>query len=268
MPVESSSERKLAVVTGTSRDVGEFVAYGFAQASWDVLGLYRNPQHDSDQAEIIKKVRGYKVRMSAVREDLLDPSAPDLLLDSVKEIFGSRVDALVLSAATGFGRQIEEAREFNVGANMRLVDKFVESMTPGGVIVYVTSDPSHRYQSYANPEVELGPYNSVAQSKFEAETVLRSRQPEFGERGLRLAVVVGNALEGTFVTRVLKGPRYRAVTENWHEISGGEFPTNMDMASAIVRAARGKYPTGHTEYVGVIPRYQLYPTKPEDTNLA
>lgn len=256
-----AAEGKVAVVTGTSRDVGEYVCYGFAQAGWDILGLYRNPQHNEDQASIIKRVKDYKVKMRAIRADLLDPNTPDLLLQELQENFGGRINALVLSASVGLGISVEEARKVNVEANLRLVDKLSGNLVEGGIVVYATSEPAHEYHLLENPEEQLGDYYSVARTKNEAEQILRAR------RDLRTGFVIGNGLEGTFVTRVLKR-RAKDIVGQWQEkAESGQFPLAMEMASAIVNVARGNCPSGHTEYVGVDLQYQLYPARPEGLKL-
>lgn len=259
----AEAERKVAVVTGTSRDVGEYIALGLGQAGYDILGIYRNPQHDQDQADIIKRVESNKVRMTVLRADLTESSTPGLLLAHGRGAFGERkYSALILSAATGFGRPIKEARVMNVDRQMQTVETFLPHLAEGAVIAYLTSNPAHRWHTLENPQKQLGPYNSVAQTKNETGQILRSRTAEFAKRGIRFAEVVGNVLEGTFISRVLKG-RYKGLLSQMEvESEKGIFPTAMDMASAVVRVVRGNYPSGYTEYVGIKPEYQFYPPRP------
>ena len=228
----------MAVVTGTSRDVGKYVALGLGQAGWSILGLYRNPQHESDQEGIIRRVRAFKggVKMSVLGAKLLDENTPDL---------------------------IEEAREINVFAQLRLVDKLIDNLAVGGKIVYLNSYPAHRFGLSQEFKRELlGDYINTAQSHFEGEQALRSRIPEFTERDIRLAIVVGNGLDGTFVTRLLKLGNKEFVSQMLSFSELGYFPTVMDMATSVVKVIRGNYPTGRTEYVGLARRYQLYPSRP------
>lgn len=255
--------KKVAVITGTSGDVGEYTAYGLAQAGWDILGVYRNPQHDEDQADVVRRVQGYKVRMVAVRADLLSDQTPDLIAAQVKENFGGRINALVLNAAGGYKASVEEARQINVTGQLRLAGQLLDNLTPGSVIVYNNSYPAHRFGMLQEEDAKLlGDYYPVARTKYEAESILRSRILEFTERGIRLALVVGNGLDGTFVTKVLKRKNQAFVSQMLGFSEGGYFPTVMDMATAVGRVVRGDYPSGHTEYVGIKPEYQLYPCRP------
>lgn len=260
---DNALEKKVAVVTGTSRDVGEFTAYDLGQAGWDILGIYRNPQHGEDQAGVVRRVQGYKVRMSVLRADLLDGQTPDLIAALVNENFNGRINALVLNAAGGYKASVEEARQINVTRQLRLVDKLLQNLTSGSVIVYNNSYPAHRFGILQQAEVELlGDYLPVAKTKYEAESILRSRIPEFTARGIRLALVVGNGLDGTFVTRVLKRKNQAFVSQMLGFSEEGYFPTVMDMAAAVGRVVRGNYHSGHTEYVGIKPEYHLHPARP------
>lgn len=253
--------RPVAVVTGTSRDVGEYICYRFAKAGWDILGLYKNPQHDQDQIAIIEKVTRFGAKMRAIRADLLDPSIPNLLKSELEQNFGGKGRTLILNAAGGYRKSIAEAEEINVTAQERLLTGLLDNLIPGAVVVFNTSYPSHRYHLASPEEIEeLGDYNPVAQTKNAEEMILRSRIPELEDRSIRLAIVVGNGLEGTFVSRVLKR-RKSELVDQWLNLTGkGYFPTAEDMADADIRVVLGNYPSGHTEYVGISKEYQLYPS--------
>lgn len=257
-------ERPVAIITGTSRDVGEYISYGLAQAGWDILGLYRNPQHDEDQAGIVGRIRAdFKTRMVTLRADLIEDDTPNLIAAKLDEAFGGRAHALILNAAGGFNNPLEEAREINVYRQLRLMDSLIGNLAPNSIIVNNTSFPAHKFHMLGDQDIELmGNYQSVAQTKNEAELILRDRIPELSKRGIRLAVVVGNGLDGTFVTRILKRSNPEFVSQMLTFTEGGFFPTILDMAAAVVRVVRGNYPSGYTEYVGIKPEYQLYPSKP------
>lgn len=258
--VERPSGRKVAVVTGTSRDVGRHIALGLAKANWDILGLYRNPQHDRDQAGIIEVVSSFGVRMRAIRADLLEPATPNLVKNELREYFNGKAHALILNTAGGYKQSMEVAREINVVAQQRTVNTLIDDLVPGTVVVFNTSYPSHVYHK-TTPEgrEQLGDYNPVAQTKNEFEAILRSRIPELEVRGIRLAIVVGNGLEDTFVGRVLQR-KNRDLVGQWLGLTEeGHFPTAEDMAKAVVEVVTGNYLSGYTAYVGIKRECQLYP---------
>ena len=180
----TEAPRKLAVGTGSSRDVGFFYMEGMAQAGWDFVGNYRNPDHrdevdiaingarvvrwkktregeppwDPNEEKVIKLggiADTYKVGVSAVEGDLLEQATADAILAQVLQL-GKGIDALTLVAAGGYKRNIAGAsaeefaaqmaasREINIQAQLRLFQTLRPHMNPGSVLIYLTSDPAHR----------------------------------------------------------------------------------------------------------------------------
>ncbi len=259
-----ATERPVAIVTGTSRDVGKYIAIGLAQAGYDILGVYRNPQHEVDQEAVIQEVRSVrgvgKARMVAVRADLLDEATPDLIADRLNEDFGGKAKVFIDNASGGYKQTIDEASAINLDAPQRLMDRLRDNLTPDALIVYNTSVPAHLFHTLQDGKRELlGDYLPVAQTKNQREQILRSK---FTGDGQKLAVVVGNGLDGSFVTGVLKLKNKSFVQQMLDVSEEGYFPTVMDMAATVVRVVRGNFPTGHTEYVGIAPQHQLYPSRP------
>lgn len=267
-------EAPVSIVTGSSRDLGEDIVMTLVKTRYtrNVLGIHKNPDHDRDQGQIARRVDGYDARMLRRRIDLSGPRAPDLIAATVVKDFGGQINALIVNAAGGYTRPnkdklpigvaIERARAFNVHAQVRLIDRLKGYIVDGGIIVFTNSDGGHRIGRMNDAEKEeLGAYLPVAWSKYEMEHTLRNRSPEFSERGIRVGIVVGNALEGTFVSRLLKISN-KIMVEKWKAMTeDGVFPSTADMAGAVGRVVRGNFPSGHTEYVGLKPEFQLYPPR-------
>jgi NAD(P)-dependent dehydrogenase (short-subunit alcohol dehydrogenase family) len=254
-----NTDRPVAIITGTSRDVGEYTAYGLAQAGWNIAGSYRNEQHDEDQAAVIRRVKRYKVGMVAPRVDITDKNAPVILDEVLKEHFGGQLKALVLNAAGGYGKSFQEAEAINVRAQLRLVNHFRDKLAQGGVIVFNNSDPGHRFELLRSTGFNFGDYEFVAQSKHAMEQLLRSQIEEFAAVGIRVGFTIGNALDGSFIGRVMAHKRKDLIKE-WLRITpDGFFPTAMDMSAGVVKVVRGNFPSGYTEYVGISEAHQLYP---------
>ena len=78
---------------------------------------------------------------------------------------------------------------------------------------------------------------------------LRARIPELAARGLRLAVVSGDVIEGTITPRLLERSAPGLLAQR--RAQAGTLPTVEDMAAAVVQAlADPTLPSGHTLYVG------------------
>jgi 3-oxoacyl-[acyl-carrier protein] reductase len=94
----------------------------------------------------------------------------------------------------------------------------------------------------------VAPYQPVAASKFAGEQALRARQTEFADRGIALAIVSGDMIEGTITPRLLE--RMDRGTTNARLEQVGSLPTVAEFAFAIAEAVTTSQPSGHTIFVG------------------
>lgn len=256
--------RPIAVITGTSRDVGYEAALEFARSGFDIVGGHQRPKSIKSQEELVGRVGELGGRMVYVEADLKDSDTPDRYLQLIKATFGDRrIKTLVLNAAGGWKAPLEEARSINVLANLRLLEAFMPYFDDDSVTVFNTSGPAHEYHTIKDEPVKLAEtpvdYHPVMISKNEMEAEARKRIPQLLLVRNRLAVVVGNALEGTFVTRALKRGN-QALMADWVEKTGSEnFPDAHDMGAADVAVVLNNYPSGYTEYVGIEKSWQLFP---------
>jgi hypothetical protein len=89
----------------------------------------------------------------------------------------------------------------------------------------------------------------IAASKKAGEDALRSRMPEFEARGLSLAIVSGDMIDGTITPKLLERTQ-RGLIES-RRGQAGVLPTVQEFAVAIVDAAAASgRPNGHVTYVG------------------
>ena len=118
-------------------------------------------------------------------------------------------------------------------------------MVRGGAIVFVTSHLAHFY----GRKPVYSAYEGIAASKKAGEDELRSRIPQFEARGIRLAIVSGDMIEGTITPKLLERTQ-RGVIES-RRAQAGALPTVQEFAAAIVDAAPdASRPNGHVSFVG------------------
>jgi hypothetical protein len=73
--------------------------------------------------------------------------------------------------------------------------------------------------------------------------------PEFEARGVRLAVVSGDMIEGTITPKLLERTQRGLIESRRGE--AGALPTVQEFAAAIVDAAAdARRPNGHVSFVG------------------
>ena len=117
-------------------------------------------------------------------------------------------------------------------------------MSPGSRIIFVTSHMAHFYAERGM----TGPYQPVAASKHAGEQALRARQRELFDRGIALAIVSGDMIDGTITPRLLE--RMDRGTTNARLEQVGKLPTVPEFAFAIAEAVANAHPPGHTVFVG------------------
>lgn len=221
--------RPVALVTGGSRGIGAATALALADAGYDVIITYRNKAARAEEVAAALRERG--AAALAIGADITVPADLVRLFAAVQQ-WHDRLDALILNASGGLERDLVAAdpqypMRINHDAQVALLEGALPLLTVGGVIVFVTSHWAHRYGQVQ----QLPAYEPVAISKYAGEQALRARQAELAARGLRLAVVTGDLIEGTITPRLLERTARGYLAER--RALDGPLPTTEDMGRAI-----------------------------------
>jgi len=231
-------------VTGASRGIGAAVALMMAEQGADVALNFRSK--GSRAEEVANQVRALGRRALLAQADLTDQSGVEAMARAVERNFGELTD-LVLNASGGLekAKPASYAMELNLTAQVRTLEAVLPLMRSGGCVVFVTSHLAHFY----GRKPVYGAYEPIAASKKAGEDALRSRMSEFEARGLRLAIVSGDMIEGTITPKLLERTQ-RGLIES-RRAEAGALPTIREFAAAIVDAAADAHrPNGHVSFVG------------------
>lgn len=235
---------KVALVTGASRGVGARTATLLAEAKAHVAVNYRDKLKRAE--EVAAEVRALGAKALVVKADITNADETRLMFAAIKATFG-RLDILVLNASGGLERDADPgyAMRLNRDAQVHTLDEALELMPEGSRVVFVTSHLAHFHGRQPVPEV----YEPVAASKRAGESALRARIPELAARGVSLAVVSGDLIDGT-TTPKLMDRKVPGLIEYRRE-AVGHLPTIEEFAQAIVEAAaNAELESGETVYVG------------------
>jgi 3-oxoacyl-[acyl-carrier protein] reductase len=235
---------RTALVTGASRGVGAAVALLLAEQGADVAINFRTK--GSRAEKIAQQVEALGRRALLAQADLTDAIGVEAMIRAVQDTFG-RLDILVLNASGGLekGKPASYAMELNLTAQVRMLEAALPLMPNGGCIVFVTSHLAHFY----GRKPVYAAYENIAASKKAGEDALRSRMPEFEDRGVRLAIVSGDMIDGTITPKLLERAQ-RGLIES-RRGQAGALPTVQEFAAAIVDAAAdARRPNGHASFVG------------------
>lgn len=231
-------------MTGASRGIGAAVALMMAEQGADVAVNFRSK--GSRAEDIARQVQALGRCALLAQADLTDPDGVDAMARAIERTFGALTD-LVLNASGGLekGKPATYAMELNLTSQVRTLEAVLPLMRSGGCVVFVTSHLAHFY----GRKPVYAAYEDIAASKKAGEDALRARIPEFEARGLRLAIVSGDMIEGTITPKLLERTQ-RGLIES-RRAQAGTLPTVEEFAAAIVEAAAdAQRPNGHVAFVG------------------
>lgn len=246
---QPGKHRRIALITGGSRGIGAETALALAEDGFNIALTYRN-----------KAARAQRVLTSLTQRGAQGLTLPcDLThAEEVEQLFQhlgqwtDHLDALVLNASGGLERDQLASdscypMRMNCEAQVRFVDAALPLLACGSVIVFVTSHWAHFYETIAQIPV----YEPIARSKYAGEQALRARQEEFDARGIRLAVVTGDVVEGTVTPQLLE--RFAPDLIERRRARMGRLPTAAEMGQAIAQSVTDTaLASGSTSIVGAV----------------
>jgi short-subunit dehydrogenase len=118
--MESSQERRFAVITGASSGIGFELAKVFAEEGYDLLIAAEDGELEPAQRELNQMTAS----VESVRVDLAKPEGVEELYERIQAT-GRAVDALALNAGIGAGGAF--ATETDLSKELRLIDLNVRS---------------------------------------------------------------------------------------------------------------------------------------------
>ena len=215
-----------------------------AEQGADVVINYRSK--GSRAEDIGAQVDALGRRALLAQADLTDESSVSVMVQTIKARF-DHLAILVLNASGGLEKDKPAcyAMELNLTAQVRVLEAVLPLMPRGGCIVFVTSHLAHFYGS----KLVYAAYEGIAASKKAGENALRARLDTFDARGLRLAIVSGDMIDGTITPKLLERTQRGLIDSRRSQ--AGALPTVEEFAAAIVDAAADSTrPNGHVCFVG------------------
>ncbi|MBI4849586.1 MAG: SDR family oxidoreductase [Nitrospirae bacterium] len=200
---------KVALITGSSRGIGNAIARKLALAGADIVVNFRKAGGSSEQQaeQLCREVEGVGRRSLMVQADIAVKDSVKKLFAEVNEKFG-RLDLLILNAAKApfkpieklFERELRQLVETNYLGNIFCIQEALPLLEKsGGKIVFISSLGSRFY----NPAYPLG------SMKAAMESVVRDCA-----EGLRQKNVSVNAVCGGIV----KTDSFKVLRQFWENI--------------------------------------------------
>jgi enoyl-[acyl-carrier protein] reductase III len=238
-------EKKVSLITGSSRGIGRALALTLAREGASVVVNYvRNADL---AAQTVREIEALGSRAIAVQANMETAEDIDLLFDAAEAEFG-RLDHFVSNAAASSFKKILELKAHNLDRSFDLnvrafvlgAQRAVKLMKDGGRIAVLSSYGSIRaYPTYAN----------LGSNKAAVEAFVRYMAVEFAPLGINVNAVNGGLIDtescAYFYERVPGMAPMDAVLE---KIPKGRMGTTQEVADTIafLLAPESEYITGQT----------------------
>lgn len=201
--------RKVALVTGSSRGIGNSIARKLALSGSDVVLNYRKAGGSSQEQAmaLCKEIEAMGLRSLAIQADISDRSTVKQLFSEVKEKFG-RLDILILNAAKApfkpleklLERELRQLVDTNFLGNIFCIQEAVPLLEKtSGNIIFISSLGSRFY----NPSYPLG------SMKAAMESVVRDCSESLRDRKVSVNGVCGG---------LVKTDSFKVLRQFWEEL--------------------------------------------------
>ncbi|RJQ20832.1 MAG: SDR family oxidoreductase [Nitrospiraceae bacterium] len=200
---------KVALITGSSRGIGNAIARAFARAGADVVINYRKEGGSSQEqaGQLCEEIEAMGRRSFMVQADIAGKEPVKKLFTETEEKFG-RLDYLVLNAAKApfkpleklFERELRQLVETNYIGNIFCIQAALPLLEKtSGKIVFISSLGSRFY----NPAYPLG------SMKAAMESVVRDCSESLREKKISVNAVCGG---------IVKTDSFKVLRQFWENI--------------------------------------------------
>lgn len=223
---------KVALVTGSSRGIGQATAIGLAEAGADVVLNYVTSR--SSATYVAERIAALGRRVWIVKADISEEDDINSMMEFITDEIG-QLDILVSNAASGGFRpllessadQFQATMNTNVLALIMLVKAAVpllEKSRHRGKVVAISSHGSH---------MALPSYGLIGGSKAALESIARHLTLEVGDRGINVNVVKAGLVE-TDSTRLMDRTGTMFAKRTSKTMVGDRVLEARDVANAVL----------------------------------
>jgi glucose 1-dehydrogenase len=250
----SNNERRVAVVTGSSKGIGKAIALEFANAGYSVVINARNEEELKQAAKDISKSIKDAGRIVSVPGDISQESVCISLIESAVKQFG-RIDVLVNNAGIGGeSKKINELTEkdwdevidINLKGAFLCTREAVKNMTKDG--------NNNRNYSIINissvheqtPQPESAPY---AASKGGMQMLTKTIALELAEKGIRINGIAPGAIATDMNKELLENQKEKEKKEQEIPVHRIGQPQEIAKVALFLASDDASYVAGTTIYV-------------------
>jgi len=236
-------EKKVALVTGSSRGIGKAAIEKFAEQGYDVVITYNGNKEKADQLASDMQTQ-YNVETLVCKLNIANAEEVNCVFDEIKEKFG-RLDVLVNNG--GITRDMLSMKmteeDFNAVVNTNLTGSFLCSQRALKMMARQKSGAIVNVSSVIGVFGNAGQVNYAA-SKAGLIAMGKSYAKEYGKRGIRVNAVAPGFIE-TDMTNDLPDSLKEGVKTN---VALARFGSSKEVANVIyfLGSEESSYISGQT----------------------
>ena len=250
----SDNERRVAVVTGSSKGIGKAIALEFANAGYSVVINARNEEELKQAAKDISKSIKDAGRIVSVPGDISQESVCISLIESAVKQFG-KIDVLVNNA--GIGGESKKINELTVKDWDEVIDINLKGafLCTREAVKNMTKDANNnRNYSIINissvheqtPQPESAPY---AASKGGMQMLTKTIALELAEKGIRINGIAPGAIATDMNKELLENQKEKEKKEQEIPVHRIGQPKEIAKVALFLASDDASYVAGTTIYV-------------------
>ncbi|RQW22033.1 enoyl-[acyl-carrier-protein] reductase FabL [Bacillus sp. C1-1] len=223
-------ERKVALITGSSRGIGKKIAIKLAQQGYNIVINFARSRSQAEKTA--EEIRALGVDVLTIKANVGKQEKIKEMFAEIDERFG-RLDVFVNNAASGVLRPLMELEESHWNWTMDINAKALlfcaqeaakrMELTGGGKIVSLSSLGSIRY---------LENYTTVGVSKAAVESLTRYLAVELAPKGIVVNAVSGGAVDTDALTHFPN--REELLKDAAERTPAGRMVEADDLAKAVM----------------------------------
>lgn len=226
-----TSNKKVAIVTGSSRGIGKTIAIKLAKQGYNLVINYARSRSKAE--ETAAELHELGAEVLTVKANIAKKDKVEEMFQEIDAHFG-RLDVLVNNAASGVLRPVMELEESHWDWTMNINNKGMlfcsqlaaermKQQGTGGAIVSLSSLGSMRY---------LKNYTTVGVSKAAVEALTRYLAVELAPSNIRVNAVSGGAVDTDALTHFPN--RDELLNESRERTPAGRIVEPDDLADAVM----------------------------------
>ncbi len=195
-------EKKVALVTGSSRGIGKEIAIKFAKDGYNIVINYTSQRSEEEANKVSEEAKGYGVEAVCVQCNVTNADEVANMMKIVKDTFG-RIDVLVNNAGITKDKLLGMMKEddFDAVINVNLKGAFLVSKAASKMML------RQKYGKIINISSVIGVMGNAGQSNYAASKAgligfTKSLAKELAPRNINVNAIAPGYIE-TEMTEVL-----------------------------------------------------------------